>query len=189
MQKVLLLTTLLVIGSCAIGNTQNDRNSTNLGDRLWYGAGVIGNYQGNSFSSTLSLGLAPMVGYKITPNLSFGPRVSALVSFYRTRAFSNTPETTSPLDWSVGVFGRYRIAREFFAQVEYAFENEAFITQDFSGLVTNRNTNNKVYIGGGYSSPISDVVGFEISIMLNINQPIDDLGSPIDYRFGVNYRF
>lgn len=185
MQKVLLLPILLLFGVLTVVQGQNNR----LADRLWYGAGLTGRYQGNSFSSTFAIGVAPMVGYKITPNLSFGPRVSAVVSFYRTRGFSGGNESANPMDWSVGVFGRYRIAREFFAQVEYAFEDEAFIIQDVSGLVIDREVNNKFYIGGGYSSPISDLVGIEISIMLNVNQPIDDFRSPIDYRFGINYRF
>ena len=189
MQKILLLLSLFLVCTTSLIQAQRSGADSPLKDKLWYGAGLSANYQASSISSTFTLGFAPMVGYKVNERLSFGPRFSYLVSFYKSRLFSNQPETAKPTDWSAGVFGRYRIAREFFAHVEYAFQNEAFITADASGLVINRETNNAFYIGGGYTSPISDLVGIEISLNYYVNQPINDFRNPLNYRFGINYRF
>lgn len=189
MRKILFLGLLLTIISSMSLSAQRSNAPAPLSDKLWYGLGFTGNYLGGSFSSTFVIGLAPMVGYKITDNLSFGPRGSALVSFYKTTAYSSTPERVTPTDWSLGVFGRYRIRREFFAQVEYAYQNEAFITAAASGLEIDREVNNAFYVGGGYSTPIGNQLGLEISINYYLNQPLNDFRNPLSYRFGLNYRF
>ena len=185
MQKTLLLVFIFLFVGISMSMAQRSGADSPLREKLWYGAGINANFQGGNISSTFSLGLAPMVGYKITENLSFGPRASFLVSWFRTRAFGPT-ETINPTDWSVGVFGRYKIAREFFAHLEYAFQNEAFIFTDVNGLRTEREVNNAIYVGGGYSSRINDLLGFEVSLNLYVNQPVDDFRNPLNYRFGVN---
>ena len=189
MKKILLLLLIFPLASLPTINAQRSGADSPLRDKLWYGLGLTGNYQGGTFTNTLVLGLAPMVGYKITDNFSMGPRASAVVSFYRSRLTGTQVETARPLDWSVGVFARYRIAREFFAHVEYAYQNEAFIFTDFTGLVIDREVNQAIYLGGGYTSRISDQVGIEISLNYYANQPIDDFRNPLNYRFGINYRF
>ena len=183
---------MLMLSTLSISSLQGQSRryeNVDLQDRLWYGLGFTGNYQGGNFSRTFVLGLAPMIGYKITDRLSFGPRFSGVVSFYRSNFISSQPESANPIDWSVGVFGRYRIAREFFAHVEYAFQNEAFIIADVNGLNIDRETNNAMYVGGGYSSPLNEVLAFEVSINLYVNQPFDDFRSPLNYRFGLNWNF
>lgn len=189
MRKILFLGILLI--SCLGTNllAQSSKGPTPIKEKLWYGLGFTGNYQGGSYSSTFVIGLAPMVGYKVTDQLSFGPRFSTLVSFYKSSLYSSQPERVTPVDWSIGVFGRYRIAREFFAHLEYAFQNEAYITPDANGLQIDREVNNAVYVGGGYSAPIGRQFGLEMSLNYYINQPIDDFRSPLNYRFGLNYRF
>lgn len=177
----------MILSQISLG-AQAERRDIPLEDRLWYGAGVTGNFRGSAFTSTVVLGVAPMVGYKVTDNLSFGPRISALVSFYKS-TLSGQTESVRPMDWSVGLFGRYRIAQEFFAHVEYAFQNEAFIFTDASGLRIDREVNNAFYVGGGYSAPLGRQLGLEMSLNYYLNQPIDDFRNPLNYRFGINYRF
>ena len=190
MKKILLLLCILLgLSGGQLWGQRDAAPQIPLKDRLWYGLGLQGNYQGSGFTSTFVLGLAPMVGYKFSERFSAGPRVSGTVAFYRARLIPNQVEKANPIDWSVGVFARYRIAREFFAHVEYAMQNEAFIFTDASGLVIDREVNNAFYIGGGYSSPLSETVGLEISLNYYLNQPIDDFRNPLNYRFGINYRF
>jgi hypothetical protein len=190
MRKTLLLGVLLLtFMNNQLEAQSSERRSTELKDRLWYGLGLTGNYQGGSFSQTFVIGIAPMVGYKVNEKLSFGPRLSTTVSFFKSRIVTGQDQSASPLDWSFGLFGRHRIARDFFAHVEYAFQNEAFIFVDGSGLVIDREVNHAVYVGGGYSTLISDNVGFEMSLNYYTNQPFDDFRNPLNYRFGLNYRF
>ncbi len=190
MRKILLLGVLLLtIMNNNLSAQSSERRSTDLKDRLWYGMGFTGNFQGGNISRTFVLGVAPMVGYKINEKLSFGPRASATVSFFKSRLVQGENQTANPLDWSFGVFGRHRIAREFFAHVEYAYQNEAFIFIEPSGLVIDREVNQAFYVGGGYTSKINDNIGFEMSINYYVNQPFDDFRNPLNYRFGVNYNF
>lgn len=189
MRKILFLSLLLMSLSQIVVFSQGDRAAVPFEDRLWYGAGFTGNFFGNGVTSNVQLGIAPMVGYKVTDNLSFGPRISALVSFYKTQFVAGQVERINPLDWSVGLFGRYRIAREFFAQVEYAFQNEAFIFTDASGLRVDREVNNAFYVGGGYAASLGRQLGLEMSLNYYLNQPFDDFRNPLNYRFGINYRF
>lgn len=188
MRKILFLSLLFLLLNHISLDAQNERSALPLKDRIWYGAGLTGNFRGSAFTSNVVLGLAPMAGYKVTDNLSFGPRISALISFYKSQLTSQT-ERVSPMDWSIGLFGRYRIAREFFAHVEYAFQNEAFIFTDANGLRIDREVNNAFYVGGGYSAPLGRQLGLEMSLNYYLNQPFDDFRNPLSYRFGINYRF
>lgn len=168
---------------------QSRREALPLKDRLWYGAGFTGNFSGSAYTSNVVVGLAPMVGYKITDNFSVGPRVSALVSFYKQQWTPTQTERVTPADWSVGLFARYRIARAFFAHLEYDYQDEAYIFTDASGLRIRREGNNAIYAGGGYSTPLGQHLGLEISLNYYLNQPFDDFRNPLNYRFGINYRF
>ena len=189
MRKILFLSLLLMVLSQISVCAQRDSGVVPFEDRLWYGAGLTGNFFGNGITSNVQVGIAPMVGYKLTDNLSFGPRISALVSFYKTQFVAGQIERINPMDWSVGLFSRYRIAREFFAQAEYAFQNEAFIFTDASGLRVDREVNNAFWIGGGYSARLGNQLGLEMSLNYYLNQPFDDFRNPLNYRFGINYRF
>lgn len=46
--------------------------------KIWYGGGLNLGFSGQSGLNVLQLGASPMVGYKILPRWSVGPRVSFL---------------------------------------------------------------------------------------------------------------
>ena len=51
-------------------------------EKLWYGGGInLGFSQGPDLS-LFNFGLSPIVGYKITPELSVGPRIDYDYSYY-----------------------------------------------------------------------------------------------------------
>ena len=52
-------------------------------DRLWYGADVSLGFTGFNGQTSFRAGIAPMVGFKVTENLSVGPRAEVLYTAFR----------------------------------------------------------------------------------------------------------
>jgi hypothetical protein len=128
-----------------------------------------------------------MVGYKILPRWSVGPRVSFLASRYSGRAFINK---ITPVNWGVGVFTRVKVISAIFAHAEYEIANQAFVSADGPKLYTDRLQQNNVYVGGGYSSGQGNTK-FEIVALYNLQTPESTLYyiSPFTFRFGFTVNF
>ncbi|NBU35569.1 MAG: hypothetical protein EBS35_03220 [Bacteroidetes bacterium] len=158
-----------------------------ISSKIWYGGGLNLGFSGQSGLNVLQLGASPMVGYKILPRWSIGPRVSFLASRYSGRAFINK---ITPINWGVGVFTRIKIIQAIFAHAEYEIANEAFISFDGPKLYADRLQQNNVYVGGGYSSGQGNTK-FEIVALYNLQTPESTLYyiSPFTFRFGFTVNF
>lgn len=170
----------------------NDRNKNNKTEdffdesgvgsfRFWYGAGGGLNFGSSNGANLFTVSLSPMVGYKITPEFSIGPR--AELSYIHAR-FNNGAGVTKEnyLDYGIGAFARHKVFRQFFAHAEYQIENarsRVFGEND-------RVTNNNFFFGGGYSS--GGQIGYEISLLWNFLDD-DTINIPIDYRIAFTYNF
>ena len=146
--------------------------------RFWYGGGVGLNFGSNAGSSQFSFSLSPMAGYKITPELSVGPRAELAFTHFRFNTGNNV-ERQNFLDYGIGVFARYKIFSQFFLHTEYQWENEVVT---FNG---DREADTNFFIGGGYSS--GGQIGYEISILWNTLEDSAEL--PLDYRVAFTYNF
>ena len=161
--------------------------------RLWYGGGFILGFSGSNQISQFSIGVSPMVGYKIFEPFSVGPKASIQYSVIKAPDYSSAnggSQTVHPVTWSVGVFSRYKIIPAIFAHIEFELEDEAEVFYANTGdLVVNRRQLNNFYIGAGYNSNDGGLIGFEIVLLYNVLEPEDSLELPIDLRFGINYNF
>ena len=108
--------------------------------RFWYGGGIGLNFSGNRFDFSIS----PMVGYKITPEFSIGPRAEFSYTNVRLRDFSNNVEKFNFFNYGIGVFSRYKILQQFFIHAEYQVES-------FSEPNLPRVSRNNFFAGGGYT--------------------------------------
>jgi hypothetical protein len=158
-----------------------------LASKIWYGGGLNLGFSGQSGLNVLQIGGSPMVGYKIIPRWSVGPRFSFLASRYSGKAFINK---ITPIDWGVGVFTRLKIISAIFAHAEYEIANQAFVLADGLKLYTDRLQQNNVYVGGGYSSGQGNT-RFEVVGLYNLQTPESNLYfiSPITFRFGFTVNF
>ncbi|MCB0556580.1 MAG: hypothetical protein KDD02_23750 [Phaeodactylibacter sp.] len=166
--------------------------SGNFASKLWYGGGFTLGFSGNNFESVFQFGLSPIVGYKITENFSVGPRASLVYIYYKAETGTiDGVESTNLLNYGIGAFARYKIARTIFAHVEYGFDNEVS-TLGYNSISrkweVNRRLNNNAYIGGGYNDG-NGVWGYEIYLLYNLIQDDTSLNLPFDIRFGVTYNF
>mgnify|MGYP001259483288 CR=1 FL=1 len=197
MNKKCLFAALGLVVACALSpiygqgvSTTSKKNAdANFGYRLWYGTHVTLGFNGGYGESLFTFGLAPMVGYKVLPWLSAGPRAYFLYYNYRVDFGGGRIEKINPTEWGAGAFLRIHPIQTFFAQVEYDYENEPLISYDGQMLVADRRTRGAGYVGLGYSSRGGGPWGFEVLLMYNFNQPSNTIESPLDYRAGVTYNF
>ncbi len=144
--------------------------------RFWYGGGIGLNFSGNRFDFSIS----PMVGYKITPEFSIGPRAEFSYTNVRLRDFSNNVEKFNFFNYGIGVFSRYKILQQFFIHAEYQVES-------FSEPNLPRVSRNNFFAGGGYTS--GGQIGYEISILWNLLDDGTSTNVPLDFRAAFTYNF
>lgn len=159
--------------------------SGDISARLWYG-GSIRNI--GLFNGTFSAALSPMVGYKITNNLSAGVITKFDYLYQRRRDLQEGKIET--FDYSLGAFARYRIIPAIFAHVEYESTNFRLpFAAGNGGVDYAREWEPYMYIGAGYQSG-NGIFGYEVSIYYNpIFQTTNIRDTPWDFRLGFNYNF
>lgn len=173
-----------------------------IGQSLWYGGGFTLGFAGTSNYSNFQIGITPMVGYKITDNLSAGPRVGITYQYIKGDArdlFTGELQTeaTGLTEYIAGAFVRYKIFQQFFAQFEGEYRSSEFVLTDGRFLIydseiddisTVRQNDFQPIVGAGYNSG-AGLWGYEIMILYRLNIPEDDIRSPFDIRFGITYNF
>ncbi|MEO1262096.1 MAG: hypothetical protein AAFZ15_25045 [Bacteroidota bacterium] len=215
MKKFLLFSLLTLLFACTItddANAQRRRgkkkkkssktdeyfDESGFVNKLWYGGGLTLGYSGGNNQSIFAFGLSPMVGYKVLDDIiSVGPRVGFEYNHIRVRSFNGGPVfKTSPLSYNLGIFSRVKAFPNFFAHFEYEYQNiestdpdrDGFIEIDGDGnIITERQAVDNVYIGAGYNS--GGLLGYEILLLYNVNQPETVIDSPFDIRIGFTYKF
>ncbi len=177
---------------------------------LWYGAGGVLGYQGGNNFSVFSIGISPMVGYKVTPWLSAGPRFSVVYTGYRGSAVTVDanlnrvggvelgPFKVNSTSFGVGAFARAKFLQSFFVQAE--LENYTSNLPVGSGTVFFRDEEtleflkfreNRLngYFGAGYNSSGGGLFGYEILVLYNFLLPDDSFDNPLEIRAGLTYNF
>ena len=167
-------------------------DESGFANKLWYGGGLNLGFSGGNTSSLFSFGLSPMVGYRVLDDIiSVGPRIGFQYNHYRVQDFSGKVYKTSPLSYNLGLFSRIKAFPNFFAQLEYEYENAEFVDGTIDPVTgeldTYRASFDNVYIGAGYNS--GGLFGYEILLLYNVNAPDDTIDSPFDIRVGFTYKF
>lgn len=149
-----------------------------------------------SLGQQLSLGLAPMVGYKFTDDFCIGLRFGydynrikidprQLPAYAQTNVFNFHC-------FSGSVWGRYLIMESIFVHTEFQYNiyNTFYADDVASKIGTKYWSAPSVMVGLGFRQPISDRTSFNTTILYDVlNDPnsyyTQLLGSAIDFRFGV----
>ena len=188
--KLFTLVIIVLVSFNFDAEAQRDRNKNNRNNtedyfdesgvgsfRFWYGGGIGLNFGSGLNSSQFNFSISPIVGYKVTPEFSIGPRVELSYSHIRVGAGNNV-ERFNFLDYGVGAFSRYKLFPQFFAHAEYQIESRRFTDGT-------RDSRNNFFLGGGYTS--GGQIGYEVSILWNFLEETADL--PLDYRITFTYNF
>ncbi|MEM1118937.1 MAG: hypothetical protein AAGJ18_00725 [Bacteroidota bacterium] len=168
-------------------NTEDYFDESGVGSfRFWYGGGIGLNF-GSGFNvfvgqntSQFNFSISPMVGYKLTPEFSVGPRVELIYTHLRVGGGTNNVRKFNFLDYGVGAFARYKLFQQFFLHTEYQVES----IQQPDGP---RFSQNNFFLGGGYTS--GGQIGYEISILWDLIEDENTINLPIDYRIAFTYNF
>jgi len=166
-------------------------------EKLWYGGGFNLGLAGNGYQSYFSLGISPMVGYKIIDEFSMGPRVGLNYTFLKSYDQNGIIRNANLWDYSMGIFARYKVFRNFFAHAEgeLLFQQNPLV--DYTGsfyydpdkrkVSTVRTNYENLYLGIGYTS--GGEVATEISLLYNVLEAADSRNLPFYFRFGITYKF
>ncbi len=166
-------------------NQQREEPSENIMDKLWFGGSVNLFWVNQRSYSQFLFGLAPMVGYKVTDNLSFGPRIEIQYTSFKIQTGPNSAETLNNFNFGGFGFGRYKFFRKFFVHVESGITTQPFIRTNSAGNPEFvRELRQPVLAGLGYSEG-----GGELYILYDFNDPQRNTRFPIQFRFGLNYNF
>ena len=138
----------------------------------WYYGGNIGFSFWNDY---FFLSVAPMVGYKITPQFSVGGKIA-----YAYSSDSSVDPTFNTSSYGGSVFSRYRIIPQFYVHAEFAYISyENVYLRPLGNYTTERNWVPFLLLGGGFSQLISPNVWAYAEILFDV---INDENSP--YKAG-----
>ena len=198
MKKYLLLGMLIIGISLGLSNhleaQAKKKQPERFSDHLWYGTGFGLGLSSNAFS----LSLSPMVGYKITEHLSFGPRVIANYDYNKLIDASGQIYRLNNLTWGVGAFGRFKFLRSFFLHSEYNYLRVSEPASNGSGflinpenpdqILTEKTNRTELNVGAGYTSG-GRRLGYEIGLLYNLLEDSNSIDLPFSIRVGLNYNF
>jgi len=128
----------------------------------WFAGGMIGgsfsNY-GGSFE------IAPLVGYKVTPKLAVGTRVTYIYSSYKNQ-YTGTRYNLN--DYGASLFARYQFFKSFFGQAEYEALSLELPSYVLAPGESSRQWINSLFVGGGLLQPIGGRGFTSIAILFNL---------------------
>jgi hypothetical protein len=165
--------------------TEVSKNTT-AGVSKWYYGGELGfGFSSNYFS----IGIEPIVGYKITPQFSVGGKIG--YTYISDSRYDPLP-TLNTSNYGGSVFSRYRIIPQLYAHAEFAYwsyENAIDITNQ--GYETERVWVPFLLLGGGFSQMISPNVWAYAEVLFDVlndtNSPYDEWDPFISIGVGVGF--
>ena len=197
LSKIMKISTFFMIFLIGFSYSMDAQNRTNRNKtddyfdeggfgphRFWFGGGIGLGFNGGGNSSQFQFALSPMVGYKLTPNFSVGPRVELEYSHVRFATGPSTSDKFNLFNYGVGAFARYKIFNPFFIHAEYQLESRS---NPVGGGETIRRSRDNFFVGAGYSSG-GGLIGYEISILWNLLED-GSVDLPLDYRIAFTYNF
>jgi hypothetical protein len=182
--KILYILTLILIistGSFAQSDLLKELESEQKQEtegfdktRLYYGG-----YMNLSFGTYTAIGIEPLVAYKFTPQFSLGVKLTYEYSNY---------DISSASSYGGSLFGRYRVMPRLYVHAEFSEVNyELFY---YSG-VTHRTWVPFLFLGGGFSQPVSENVWLNTQILFdalqNENSPYERWEPFFSIGFGVGF--
>lgn len=127
--------------------------------KLYYGG-----YVNASFGDYTSVGLAPLVGYKLNPKLSIGGQFT----YDYVKQKSDFYEDYESSSYSLSAFARYRLLPQLYGHIEYSQMNYELFDGEREWVPF-------LYLGGGFSQPISRNTWFTAQVLFDV---INDEDSP-----------
>ena len=133
------------------------QKSKNKNDKVYYGG-----YVNFSFGKYSVFGIEPLIAYKLFPKFSVGSKIS--YEHFKNKYYSPTKQGSN---YGISFFARQRIARRFYAHVEYSEMNYKLYNDEGN---KNRKWISFLYLGGGFSQPITKNTSLNAEILWDVLQ-------------------
>ena len=154
--------------------------ATEAASRWWFGGGI-----GLGVGDRDFFEINGVVGYRATPRFTPGLRVT-----YRNSEVRDGNSSLTTDDYGASLFGRYRIWKPIYAQVEYEYLSYEFVGRDFSA---ERETFGSLLCGAGVAFPLSYKIGLFATALYNFSYDDNEIprpySSPWVFRTGVGFSF
>ncbi|MBP1620880.1 MAG: hypothetical protein H6Q02_1647 [Acidobacteria bacterium] len=148
-----------------------------MGNRWYFGGGI-----GLSFGTVDYVEIAPMVGYRVTPDFNLG-----LSAFYRYRNDDRYEESVSTNDYGGSLFAQYQVVPTLFLHGEAEYVNYEYI---LANLDTASDTDTNLLAGLGYGWPVGGSSIYFLALY-NFSYDENDFANPYDspwvFRVGVTF--
>jgi hypothetical protein len=148
------------------------KQSQSKNDKVYYGG-----YANFAFGSYSIIGIKPMIAYKLLPKLSIGGKLS--YEYFKNSNYSPTKEGSN---YGIGAFSRLRIARRFYAHVEFSEMNYKI---HHSLEESKRQWISFLYVGGGFSQPITKNTSINAEVLWDVLQDNDSPYKTVEPLFSV----
>lgn len=150
------------------------KEKSDFASRLYFGGSFV-----LSLGSYTSIGIWPLVGYKVTPKLSFGLQPGYEYLKYDSY-YGGSYETSN---YGGRAFARYRIIPQVYVHTEYAAINYEIESRLPSGQIEDtREWVSFLFLGGGLSQKVGGNVYAYIQVLFDV---LNDENSP--YRSGAPF--
>lgn len=150
--------------------------------KLFYGG-----YIGASFGDVDYVEIAPLVGYRFTPDFGMG-----LGLLYRYRKDTRSGEEFTSTDYGANLFARYYVTSGLFVQGEYDHTSYEFLADEDAGA-TDRSTYNALLAGVGFNTAVGRGAGIYVLALYDFNYDESDpyrlYDSAVQLRIGVSVGF
>ena len=137
------------------------QKTKNKNEKVYYGG-----YANFSFGKYTIIGIEPLIGYKLLPKLSVGGKIS--YEYYKNKNYDPTREGSN---YGIGAFSRLRIGRKLYGHVEFSEMNYKLYQN--AGESSKRQWISFLYVGGGFSQPITKNTSINAEILWDILQDDD----------------
>ena len=151
---------------------ESPKQSQGKESKVYYGG-----YANFSFGKYTIIGFEPLIGYKLLPKLSVGAKIS--YEYFKNKNYSPTKEGSN---YGIGAFSRLRIARRFYAHVEFSEMNYKLFNDNGD---KNREWISFLYVGGGYSLPISKNASLNAEVLWDVLQNDDSPYKTVEPLFSM----
>lgn len=145
--------------------------------KIYYGGYITMNF-GSNYSV---VGARPMLAYKLTPKFSMGVQVT--YEYINNKYY----EDYSGSNYGGSVFSRYRFTPRLYGHTEFQLMSYKWIYLDGDS----RKTVPMLYVGGGYSQPISKNTWLNAQVLFDVlnneNSPYKDWQPYFSVGVGVGF--
>ena len=133
------------------------QQTNNKNEKVYYGG-----YANFAFGKYTIIGFEPLIGYKLFPKFSVGAKIS--YEYFKNKNYSPTKEGSN---YGIGAFSRLRIARRFYAHVEFSEMNYKLYNDAGD---KDRQWISFLYVGGGFSQPITKNTSINAEVLWDVLQ-------------------